>query len=86
MVSLQDPVATEITVNSTTLINDTIYLIGNTAQMLVVPKYLKFPSYVDVDYFFELVAPVPYASIVVDPVLGPCVKIVSTNPLDFGLH
>ena len=55
VVSSLGPVATEITVNSTTLIKDTTYLIGNTAKLLIAPKYLKFPSYVDVDYYFELV-------------------------------
>ena len=61
-------------------------MIADPAQLLVAPSYLKFPSYVEVKYFYELVPAVNFASVIVDPVLGPCVKISSTNPLDFGLH
>jgi hypothetical protein len=78
--------ALSIAVNSSSLIANTTYLIGSSAILLKVPSYLAYPSYVNTSYFYSLVQSVGYAQVVVDANLGYCVRIYSTNPLDFGLH
>jgi len=50
------------------------------------PSYTKFPSYVAVQYLYEFVTPYSFIAVVIDPTLGPVVKIETTNPLDFGSY
>jgi hypothetical protein len=67
VVSANALVATSITLVSSSTINDQTYLVGDPAIYLAVPMYIKFPSYVAVQYFYQIVPPVAYASVVVDP-------------------
>jgi len=47
VVSSNSEVATIITVDSATLMADAFYTIDDPALLLQVPKYDRFPSYVD---------------------------------------
>lgn len=79
-------VATAISIISGTETPDATYLIGDPAMYLPVPQYDKFPSYVDVQFTYQVVTPVPFAEIYIDPILGPKVQLQTTNPLDFGYY
>ena len=68
VVSSNGPVATKITVISSTLISDQTYLIGDEPLLIKAPEYDKFPSYVAVEYLYDFVTPYPFIEVVYDPV------------------
>lgn len=84
MVSANNNVATAITLDSATLMADAFYTIDDPDLLLSVPQYLKFPSYVDVQYFYEIVSPREFASVIVDVNSNSLVRISSSNPLHTG--
>lgn len=84
MVSSNNDKAISITVDSATLMADAFYTVDDPALLLEVPKYVKFPSYVDVQYLYEFVPPQPFASVIVDGSGNSKVRISSNNPLHTG--
>jgi hypothetical protein len=66
VVSANSGVATIITLDNSTLMTDSVYLVNDPPLLLSVPAYFKFPSYVDVQYFYEIVQPFTFVSVVTD--------------------
>jgi len=84
VVSTNDDKAKSITVDSATLMPDAFYTVDDPESLLSVPEYFKFPSYVDVQYFYEIVPPQPFASVIVYGSGNSKVRISSNNPLHTG--
>lgn len=66
VVSSNSDVATAITVDETTLIPALTYLVNDPPALIECPRYFKFPSYVDVQFFYDIIQPYSFLSVVVD--------------------